>query len=124
MGQKGYVDKKFKELIEFQDLRQDNQMVCAEMLVNKDLPSFAGHFPGNPILPAVSIIDISLHLLSSAQIPTSHNSIRVKRSKFMGMVRPEQRVKIVAESEDGQNWKVLWTAAADQSRLALVHLSI
>ncbi len=29
-----------------------------ELFVNPDWPGFAGHFPGNPILPAAEIIDL------------------------------------------------------------------
>lgn len=56
------------DLIHFHNIEQKNGEVSAEVVIDKNLPSFSGHFPGNPILPAVSIVDISLHLLRSAVI--------------------------------------------------------
>lgn len=118
------MDQKIKDLIKFNIIDKAAQSVQADMLVREELPSFAGHFPGNPILPAVSIIDISLLLLSEVGLQVSHSKISVKRSKFKGMIRPNQKVKILAESEDSQNWKIIWTTEEEGTRLASVHLSI
>ena len=42
----------------------------------------------------------------------------------MAMVRPEQDVEIVAESEDEKNWKILWKSVTDQQKLAQVSLVV
>ncbi len=99
-------------------------MICATLLIDENLPSFEGHFPGNPILPAVSIVDISLFLLSQIKPSISHSNIQIKRSKFMAMVRPSQEVQIFAESDDGKNWRMTWKAQENQSKLAQVHLVV
>ncbi|MEM7645963.1 MAG: hypothetical protein AAF203_03550, partial [Pseudomonadota bacterium] len=98
--------------------------IRANMKVNSQLPSFEGHFPGRPILPAVSIVDISLYLMSFLPTEISHSKLQLKRSKFMAMVKPEQEVSISAESEDGESWKILWLDQADQTKLAQIQLLI
>lgn len=118
------VDNRIKDLINFDILKNSEGEVRAQFTVDEGLPSFEGHFPGNPILPAVSIIDISLYLLSHQVEGVSHSHIEVKRSKFMGMVRPKQQVEIVAETSDSHNWKIIWQATEDQARLAHLHLVI
>jgi len=34
--------------------------------VPKDHPAFSGHFPGNPILPGVVLLDVTLHAIATA----------------------------------------------------------
>ncbi len=116
------MDQRIAKMVEFKNLQQAKNSVSAEFLVDKRLPSFEGHFPNDPILPAVSVIDISLYLLSQGELAVSHGNIQVKRSKFMAKVRPEQTVEISGTSPDGQNWHLTWMLKEDQSKLAQVHL--
>lgn len=118
------MDQRIAEMVNFEIVEQSENGISASFVVNEKLPSFEGHFPGDPILPAVSIIDISLHLLSQVVPNISHNNIEVKRSKFMAMVRPTQEVDIEAETEDGKNWRFTWKLKESQSKLAQVHLVV
>ncbi len=118
------MDQRIAKLINFQILEKSEEKISAELLIDENLPSFKGHFPGNPILPAVSIIDICLFLLAEVKPNICHSDIEVKRSKFMAMVRPNQKVSIEATSDDGSNWRLTWLAQENQSKLAQVHLVI
>ncbi len=118
------MDQRIAELVQLELTEKEENRVAAHFVVSEQLPSFQGHFPGDPILPAVSIIDISLHLLSQITDDVSHSNIQVKRSKFMSMVRPNQKIELLGESEDGKNWKVSWKLSENQSKLAQVHLVI
>ena len=118
------MKKNLSEYIDFNNVEKTQGQLKASWKVNADLPFFEGHFPENPILPAICIIDISLHLLSLSYPQTSFKEINIKRSKFMAMVRPEQDVEILAESEDEKSWKILWKSVSDQQKLAQVSLVI
>lgn len=118
------MSKDIIDFIEFENFKAEPNRVNADWKVNKDIPFFEGHFPGNPILPAVCIIDISLYLLSLQNPEVSLQKIEIKRSKFMAMVRPEQDVEIVAESDDEKTWKVLWQAKKDQQKLVQISVVI
>ena len=118
------MDKRIKDLVQFNISRNEDGIIDAEMVVNEKLPSFEGHFPGHPILPAVSIIDISLYLLENSVPDISYNKIQVKRSKFMAKVEPNSLVSLEATTDDGKNWKVLWRLKKDMARLAQVHLVV
>ena len=116
------MDQRIADMVKFTDLQKQDNNISANFMVESLLPSFEGHFPDEPILPAVSIIDISLFLLSQFDHEVSHADIEVRRSKFMAKVRPEQHVAIEAESTDGRLWKVLWKSKTDQSKLAQLQL--
>lgn len=112
------------DFIQFENFMSKEGQVVAHWKVNSELPFFEGHFPGNPILPAICIIDVSLHLLSLSNPKISLQEINIKRSKFMAMVHPGQDVEIVAESDDESTWKVLWMSASDQQKLAQINLVV
>lgn len=112
------VDDKIKSLVNFNILEQEQYRVLAQLTISPDLPSFKGHFPNNPILPAVSIIDISLYLLSYLQVRVSYTKVKMKKSKFAGRIGPGQVVEISATSDDGTSWTVVWSAEADKTKLA------
>ena len=50
-------------------------------------PAFDGHFPGNPIVPGVLLIDAAVHALCAAGDATEA-AVRIEAVKFAGMVRP------------------------------------
>ena len=119
------MDQGTRDFIQFKELKTDEPGQISTLLyIDEKLPSFAGHFPGNPVLPAVSIIDISLLLISQVQSNVSFSKIQVEKSRFTAMVRPQQTVRIEAHSADNKTWKVTWISDEDQSKLAQVQLVI
>ena len=124
IGSNTPMDQRISDLVNFKMSEASEAKVKATFIVSSRLPSFEGHFPGDPILPAVSIIDISLYLLGQVHTQVSHSAIEVKRSKFMAKVRPDQEIEIEADSSDGKSWDVVWKLKENQSKLAQVHLVI
>lgn len=51
-----------------------------------DHPAYAGHFPGQPILPGVVLLDAALHALARLQGGTAAGQI--KSAKFLRPVMP------------------------------------
>ncbi|MDP2266531.1 MAG: hypothetical protein Q8J70_08290 [Thiobacillus sp.] len=52
-----------------------------------DHPAYAGHFPGQPILPGVVLLDAALHALAGVQgMPAA--SGQIKSAKFLSPVSP------------------------------------
>ena len=52
-----------------------------------DHPDFEGHFPGHPVFPAVSQIDLVMQSLS-ASLRRDVQIKQVKRAKFLTMIHP------------------------------------
>lgn len=53
-------------------------------------PAFAGHFPGNPIVPGVLLLDAAVHALN-ADAP-----VRIDAAKFLDVVRPGEALALQA----------------------------
>lgn len=72
--------------------------VVSEMCLSSDAPVFAGHFPGDPTVPGVYLIEAVAQTLAFHQrILFPEQSVllaTVKSAKFRKVVRPNDRVLI------------------------------
>jgi 3-hydroxyacyl-[acyl-carrier-protein] dehydratase len=60
-----------------------------ELPIAADHPAFVGHFPNMPIVPAVVLLDETLHAI--ARMTGVHlDQCTLHSAKFMGIVRPGQ----------------------------------
>jgi len=69
-----------------------------------DHPAYTGHFPGNPVLPGVVLLDATLQALSraghgSAPPPQALRGppLQVATAKFQSMVRPGEALTLEHE---------------------------
>lgn len=88
-----------------------------------DLPYFDGHFPGNPIFPAVGIVDASVfalgRLLGREVLVDS-----IQSAKFTQVIGPAQPVEIAFESTGDLTWTVGWTLKAAGQTVATLNLRV
>ena len=68
--------------------------VLASVLVPSDSPWFSGHFPGDPVLPAIAQLEMTLDAARKAfgreLIPKA-----ISRTKYRKIIRPDDVVNIV-----------------------------
>jgi 3-hydroxymyristoyl/3-hydroxydecanoyl-(acyl carrier protein) dehydratase len=96
-----------------------------EWRVPQNLPYFEGHFPGNPIFPAVGIVDASTILLKALLRRPEDRLIAIPSAKFMHPIVPNDEVVIEVSETDSDTWKILWrTDDKDKADLALLSLKI
>jgi 3-hydroxyacyl-[acyl-carrier-protein] dehydratase len=67
--------------------------------IRADHPSLAGHFPGNPIVPGVLLLDEVLAALTEWREDIHVAAIR--SVKFLAPVKPEQPFTISISGQDG-----------------------
>ena len=68
-------------------------------VIPQDHPALAGHFPGNPIVPGVVILDqVLLGLKSHAE----HFPLRLAQVKFQSMLRPEEKACVLYRFSEHQ----------------------
>ncbi len=63
-----------------------------------DHPAFSGHFPGNPIVPGVVLLDRAI-LFAEKMIGRSQLKWQVGNSKFFSPVRPGEALTFVFQAK-------------------------
>jgi 3-hydroxymyristoyl/3-hydroxydecanoyl-(acyl carrier protein) dehydratase len=71
-------------------------MPAVSLQIPHDHPTFAGHFPGRPLLPGVWLLACVLEAaLADAQLAARVGSApRLSNAKFLAPVRPGDRIEI------------------------------
>ena len=67
---------------------------------NPDHEIYRGHFPGDPVVPGVCILQTSCELFSSVQ-KQEYGIVSLKNVKFMQVIRPPQNPDVT--------FKISWT---------------
>lgn len=65
----------------------------SQLTIPADHPAFAGHFPGNPTVPGVVLLDIALHAISTAT-GIDLSQCEISTVKFLNPVSPNQQIFI------------------------------
>lgn len=63
------------------------------LAIAADHPAYAGHFPGQPILPGVVLLDAALHALAARHTLQS-TAGQIKSAKFLSPVRPGESLTL------------------------------
>ena len=69
-----------------------------------DHPAYAGHFPGQPILPGVVLLDAALYALATQQgLPAAsiQINVQIKSAKFLSPVQPGAALTLYASETSG-----------------------
>ncbi|HUY83455.1 MAG TPA: hypothetical protein VMU86_02680 [Steroidobacteraceae bacterium] len=70
----------------------------ADLGITPDHPAYAGHFPGNPVLPGVVLLDAALRRLAAAGW-IDPAACDIPWFKFTAPVRPPDRVALEVEED-------------------------
>ncbi|MFP4175995.1 MAG: hypothetical protein ACOCR1_01365 [Planctomycetota bacterium] len=97
----------------------------AEFTLPPDFVGFRHHFPGNPVLPGVAIIDAVAAACSLAAGTTSSSIKRIKRAKFFTPVKPDMTVRMGADIKKGPgSCSISATLHSDGTRIAIVKIEM
>ena len=94
-----------KNFYKIQSLEQKGQLHEAVIIVNENHEVFKGHFPGNPIMPGVCMMQIIKEL--TEKITRSSLILQsLSNVKFMALINPEINPELrleldIAITEDG-----------------------
>lgn len=84
--------------------------------IHHDHPAFTGHFPGDPIVPGVVLLDEMLHAIG-LQLKTDVSACVIKVMKFLSPVRPGETVSVDFVLAD--NGLVRFTLHSDDRKVAI-----
>lgn len=82
--------------------------------VPADHPSLPGHFPGQPIVPGVLLLD---HVLVALQQATVRRVVRLQQVKFTSALRPDELAFAVCEIEGR---RALFRVAVQRGRASVM----
>jgi 3-hydroxyacyl-[acyl-carrier-protein] dehydratase len=100
--------------------KETGDFVSAKWIVPHDLPYLQGHFPDQPIVPGVAILDATTELLRKAYGKDNQVSL-VKNSKFLKPLTPGSIITIECRQLSPQEWTVDWTIGPEIiARLLLI----
>ena len=71
----------------------------AQLIIAVDHPAFTGHFPGNPIVPGVVLLDEALHAIGELT-GRDNSSIHISAVKFLSPVSPGEPVVVHYQMPD------------------------
>ena len=82
-------------------------MHVRQFIVPHDHPALPGHFPGNPVVPGVVLLDEVLSLLES--LHGALPALRLPQVKFLQPLLPgeEASVELIARGVDGWRFKIV-----------------
>ena len=104
-------------------------------ILKADCPYLDGHFPGQPMLPAVATIDGSIELLKRALHAADLQPRAVFNAKFMAPITPGLNITVnltclaapTEERPEQNKWQADWstqTEAGEKTLLARIALAI
>ncbi len=88
------------------------------------LPYFDGHFPGQPVFPAVGIVDASLYLLRQTRPESNFSITQVKTAKFLQLMGPGAEVGIEWIQEGTSTWSFQWRGLKSKDVFASIKIQV
>ena len=97
--------------------------------VPEDLPYFDGHFPGNPVLPAIAVLDGTLEALKLLTGDKTISFEKIRTGKFLNIITPGTvlRIRLTRIQGKGQcpnEWEAEWKSPTTQKIFAHLKLSL
>lgn len=119
----GLASKMQRDLYAYtRDLNIGQDFVSFEIACPKDFNAFDGHFPGEPILPGVILLEIAvlaLELLSGKPVRLK----TIKRMKINGMVLPDQVICCTVKIDKPEGLPVSFSAVFKESERDISRLN-
>lgn len=106
-----------KDLYSITNFNTTEDVVTAEIHINKDHEIFKGHFPENPVMPGVCMIQIIKELTEKATNKTLFLS-QTSNIKFMAIINPDTNPDLklnlnISKTDDG--FKVKNTSSFEET---------
>lgn len=87
------------------DSRNEKTLNLSSVFVFSDsFPGFDGHFPGQPVLPAIIQL-AAVRYIAERGFGQPLSPINYGRTKFRGIIQPDEEIEItLALHEEGKKW--------------------
>ncbi len=83
------------------DIRTDGSSAAARLSLPAEFVGFQGHFPDNPVLPGVCLVQAGV-LMAQEALGKNLRLTRLKRAKFLSPVGVDDPITVSCETNDMQ----------------------
>jgi 3-hydroxyacyl-[acyl-carrier-protein] dehydratase len=93
------------------------------IVVSRDHPCFAGHFPGHPIVPGVLLLDLIATEIQT-RLPNPTRLAAIPSAKFQRPVAPEESVEVqvrVTDAEPPYVWRARFQVTINGAPVTEAH---
>ena len=77
-------------------------------ILSGSLPYFDGHFPAQPILPAVAVLDLSLEFLKIILSKSDLEFTKISSAKFYNIIQPNDKIDVQMVCSERSKWEIRW----------------
>ena len=88
--------------------------------LREDCPYLNGHFPNQPLLPAVATIDGSIEFLRQALANPTLNPQSVFNAKFMAPITPGIEIEMSLVQVVPSKWQIDWSTQSSTGEVQLL----
>jgi 3-hydroxyacyl-[acyl-carrier-protein] dehydratase len=111
--QQELLEKSLQSMIETEDGR-----VRGVFSFSPDFPAFEGHFPSQPVLPAVVQV-AAVRLLAARHLDVKLIPVSLNRSKFKAMVGPNEPMTItISLDQSGNDVTISFSITSETKKIA------
>lgn len=82
----------------------ENDQYSTKWVIPNNLAYFQGHFPNNPVLPAVALIDLITHIISKIEVSQTIRIKSIPSAKFSEIFIPGDTISIKIEKRESKKW--------------------
>lgn len=100
----------------------DDGRIIGDLTFAPDFPAFQGHFPNQPVLPAV-VQTAAVRLIAAQHLGAQLIPARVDRAKFKNMIGPEKVTVSMKIDRAGNEITINFSIATDKGKAATGTLS-
>ena len=93
-----------------ENIKKTEDSVSVSFTVPRSLPWFDGHFPGQPVLPAVITVEISDALIENIYGVSPQ---LVANAKFKGPIFPDMSLRVTLYKQVGNSISIIWRKTND-----------
>jgi 3-hydroxymyristoyl/3-hydroxydecanoyl-(acyl carrier protein) dehydratase len=102
----------------------ESKKIVGSWSAGRNDPYFNGHFPGQPILPAVATVQHAFTFLKDELDAPHLQLLEVKSAKFASPIAPGTTVKTEASQTKPNEWILELTDASSDRDLASLHFIV
>jgi 3-hydroxymyristoyl/3-hydroxydecanoyl-(acyl carrier protein) dehydratase len=86
-----------------------------DLVIAKDHPAFAGHFPGMPVVPGVVLLDEALHAIGK-ELGIELAACEIRSLKFLSPLSPGEPACVLHETTDSGS--IRFEIVSDERKIA------